>query len=410
MRIRGYADTQICRKCIEMKKTITQFGLLLFCMTTSVWAAGPVSVMDFGAKADGKTDDAPAFAKALEAGKDVYVPAGTYYLSSLTLPKGASLHGAGVASTLICPEDKTVLSLQGDTKISRLRFVGEQKQGRDWGPQARALIDIVSVKNVTVEDIRVEDYKNTAVRTEHAHDVIVRDCYLQNVNWGVDLSFSHNVKVLSTTVIDAHMHGIQFWGNYNFQTQDSSDLIFADNYVKNGGGGAIWGTGAQRVVMQGNIIDGAEDVGLDLEWCTDGAITGNVVRNCKNGGISLFFACQRVTISGNTILNDSPIPADAPKDGWWVRSGIWLTFPNRETFKDDHGHRDITITNNTIVCVADGPRRGIWIGSESDNVLLANNLVANGQVFFGGQHKVNPPSTIRLPDNVLLKNGKVIRR
>lgn len=393
-----------------MKKNMIQFGLLLLCLTTSAWAAGPVSVMDFGAKADAKTDDTPAFAKALEAGKDVYVPAGDYRISSLTLPKGASLHGAGAASTLICPEDKTVLTLQSDTRVAQLRFVGEQKEGREWGPQSRALIDVVSVKNVTIENIRVEDYKNTAIRGDHGQVITIRDCYLQNVNWAVDLSFCHEVKVLGNSVIDAHMHGIQFWGNYNWQMQDSSDLIIANNYVKNGGSGAIWGTGAHRVVVQGNIIDGAKDVGLDLEWCTDGVITGNVVRGCENGGISLFFSSQRITISGNTILNDSPIPADAPKDGWWVRSGIWLTFPGRETFKDDHGHRDVTITGNTIVCADDGPRRGIWIGSESDNILLANNLIINGQSWFGGEHNVNPPSLIRLPDNVLLKNGKVIRR
>jgi len=69
-------------------------------------------------------------------------------------------------------------------------------------------------------------------------------------------------------------------------------------------GSCIWGTGAKRVVMNGNIADGAADVALDLEWCDDSVITGNTVRNFRNAGISLFYSCERIAITGNTVLND----------------------------------------------------------------------------------------------------------
>jgi hypothetical protein len=70
---------------------------------------------------------------------------------------------------------------------------------------------------------------------------------------------------LNNTVINARVHGIQFWGNWKFESKMMHDLLIANNYVKNGGGGAIWGTGATRVILTGNIVDGAHDVGLDLE-------------------------------------------------------------------------------------------------------------------------------------------------
>ena len=58
-------------------------------------------------------------------------------------------------------------------------------------------------------------------------------------------------------------HGIQFWGNWEWKNKAMTDIVLIGNYVKNGGGGAIWGTGATRVVMANNVVDGAYDIGLD---------------------------------------------------------------------------------------------------------------------------------------------------
>jgi len=57
------------------------------------------SVLDFGAKADGKTDDTSAFQKALDAagqagGGQVYAPRGNYFFSGhLNVPNAVTLKG-----------------------------------------------------------------------------------------------------------------------------------------------------------------------------------------------------------------------------------------------------------------------------------------------------------------------------
>ncbi|NCO90928.1 MAG: right-handed parallel beta-helix repeat-containing protein [Armatimonadetes bacterium] len=216
------------------------------------------------------------------------------------------------------------------------------------------MIAIVRKKDVTLDNLRLENLKWTGVAADHGEDVRITNCHFEKLNWALSLPFSRRAQVMGNRIIGTPHHGIQFWGNWQWEQTDSEDLLFANNYVKNGGGGPIWGTGARRVVMTGNLIDGAEDVGLELEWCEDSVISGNTVRNCGNAGISLFFACKRVSITGNTIVNDHAI--DDPNAAWWVRSGIWLTPPNREAFKRDHGHEDIAIVGNTIRC-ADGERR-----------------------------------------------------
>lgn len=58
----------------------------------------PISVLDYGAKGDGKTDDTAAFQRALDAaakgGQVVFAPRGNYYFKgNLVVPKGVTLKG-----------------------------------------------------------------------------------------------------------------------------------------------------------------------------------------------------------------------------------------------------------------------------------------------------------------------------
>jgi len=164
---------------------------------------------------------------------------------------------------------------------------------------------------------------------------------------------------------------MQFWGNWNFEQKDVSDLVFSGNVVRNAGGGGIWGTGGVRVVMTGNTVDGAGDICLDYEWCDDSSITGNTVRNGTNAGISLFYGCANVTISGNNVV------VTEGKDG--ERHGIWLTDPDRPKFPKDLGHRVIAITGNTVR--VEGPKRhGVYIGLDSHDVTLSGNVLSNADV------------------------------
>jgi hypothetical protein len=359
-----------------------QAGIAVLTMSMCASAA---NVRECGAKGDGKTNDTAAFAQACTAGGEVYVPAGEYLIDGIALPKGTLFRGVGAASKIILSASGTIALGEACT-VADLAFTGvEASDGKAASPQDKAILTVRSVPDVTIRNVSIENYKYTGVYGDHAHGLRVLDSRFEKVNWGVLLSFCHRVQVTGNRVIDAASHGIQFWGNWKWESKQCEDLVFSNNYVRNGGAGAIWGTGGTRVVMTGNIIDGATDVGLDLEWCDDATIVGNTVRRCHNGGISLFFSCRRVSIVGNTIINDVAVPKDEAPGAWWVRSGIWLTYPNREEFKGDSGHRDITIVGNTIFCES-GRRRAMWIGSDSQGITIANNTLRNGDVWYGGKH------------------------
>ena len=278
--------------------------------------------------------------------------------------------------------------------MRKLNFTGEEKYtaGHEDGTGV-ALIQLGGSHDIILDGIRVENYKNTGICTDHAADVRILNSHFEKLNVAILFQFSSRVQVSGNRVIEIGRHGIQFWGNWKFENQGSEDFIFTDNYVKNGGGGAIWGCGTKRVIMAGNIVDGAGDVGSIWNACADATITGNTVRNCENAGISLFFSCRRVSITGNTVINDRKI--SDPKAAWFVRSGIWLTDPNKATFKKDDGHRDVTIMGNTIYC-AEGRRRAIWIGTGSENITLADNTLNGGECKGFEGNNENPLKVIKV--------------
>lgn len=358
-------------------------GILLGCPADLL----AVSVADFGAVGDGQTDNSAAFQTAFDSGeKDIYVPAGVYLLGpkALTVPEQVYLHGAGRASVIrVAESTKRLLQLKEAVRIERLHIDGK---GTETGSVTEGLIHLPSdAHHVVIDSVSFANCDRACILTDHANDLVVRHCDFRDVGVAVSIQFSRNVKVVNNTVVNARLHGIQFWGNSRNDTMVCENLIFTGNHVKDVGwgreefsGGGIWGTGAKRVVMANNIVDGATDVGLDLEWCVDSVITGNTVRNCFNAGISLFYSCERVSIVGNTILNDRSYTEEEAAKGWWVRAGIWLTETNREKFPNDYGHRDISIVGNTIFSKDDLPRRSIWVGPESKNITVKDNTLTGG--------------------------------
>lgn len=348
------------------------------------------SITLFGAKGDGKTNATQAFKAALASGcKDVYIPGGTYIVGpdSINIPSNVTIRGAGNASVLrLAPGTGTLIKAGKGCSFSN--FTIDCIKGKPGKIQEGVLVVPAGADGVTIKSISIKDSQRVAVLGDHANDLTVQDCSFRNVLMGVHFLFSSRVKVINNKLEDVRHSAIRWWGNLKFESKNMSDLTITGNYIKNTGhdemlkdysGAAISGTGAVHVIMANNIVDGAKDVGFDLEWCDDSVITGNIARNCQNAGIALFYGCKHVSITGNTIINDYKHKT-AVLEGFWVRAGIWLAYPNRQEYKEDHGHRDISITGNTIYCVDDN-RRSIWIGEESENIVMSGNALSGGRIY-----------------------------
>jgi len=372
-------------------------GALLLCPVSVGAEATSVNVADFGAVSGGEKDCTAAFEKALASGaRLITVPTGRFAVKQIVLPAGATLAGAGNSAVIVPAADASspLLSMGDRTTVRDIAFDGKMT--------ANVCISTGAVKGVRIDSVTIENFNGAAIVTSHTDGMTIRDCAMSKVSHATMIQFSSRIKVIGNTATDCVGHGFQFWGNWKWSSKQCFDLQFIGNYCKDTGATGIFGCGAVRAIVANNIVDGANDVGIDLEWCDDSAITGNVVRNVINSGISLFFACKGVSITGNTVINDRPISETEAKRAWWVRSGIWLTYPNRDVYKKDFGHRDISIVGNTILC-ADGERRAMWIGSEADNITVSGNTLSGGKIWQGGHHMVQPMRLVEVPADAVLR-------
>jgi len=316
--------------------------------------------------------------------RDIILPRGKFTVGpqTITLPENTRLSGQGKDTVIVAQKNTGIaLKLQSDCSLKNVTFYAPEAENKKGNTSAGLIY--VSGRNIHISGVRMRDIPRAGIVSANADNLTIKNCCFENIGTAINLQFTNNSLVENNYVLNASKHGIQFWGNWKWEDIKCTNLRFIRNTVINGGDGAIWGSGGKRIMMSENIIDGAHDVGLDLEWCHDSVISSNIVRRARNGGIALFFSCENVSITGNSIVNDLPISEKDANARWWVRSGIWLTYENTKVFKNDEGHKNIIISGNSITC-AKGERRGMWIGG-GQNVLIGYNVLRGGKVWYGGK-------------------------
>lgn len=108
-----------------MKRIYLLFSLLIGCIYLH---AAIYNVMDFGAKADGKTIDSPAINRAIEAaaqagGGTVYLPAGEYACYSIRLKSNIHIYlEQGTASLPPFPEKRKDMIPPNRMNITSIRI------------------------------------------------------------------------------------------------------------------------------------------------------------------------------------------------------------------------------------------------------------------------------------------------
>lgn len=330
-----------------------------------------IDVRNYGAVGDGTTDDSAAFEKAFAAASKAISPATVfvpgpfrYVIANVSLPTNSTLtgHPAGIQHAPVgeeadsldagAPDGAPVIVMHGSaafaiqvnssTALSAIRFEGSSRDTHS--PITSGLVHSPHISDVVIERCSFADTSRGGIITDHTHHFSFRNNVFTNVGEGMDIQFSHDGMITGNLLQNISHHGIQFWGNFNNKVQDSSNLTFAHNTVKNVSGGAdIWGTGAIGVTFESNDVDGAGDVALDCEWCTGVLLRNNTVRNGHNAAISLFQSCNNVTITNNSIWMWED-EADTSGLGY----GIWLTGTNAAKLPGDIGHRNVSISGNTI--------------------------------------------------------------
>ncbi len=168
---------------IAIGLSLVVLAIMLFCKTTAVFGQAPAPANarlltsftnDDGSKPDGKddeNDDTSAFRKALAAGPGVvYVGAGFYRCSDVTIPANVSVIGAGSA-TVIRPFGVTSVFVQEnvtDWSIRDLLLDGQAKgPWRDRKDEGQSGIRIHKSSSFTISGITVTNFSGAGIQISY---------------------------------------------------------------------------------------------------------------------------------------------------------------------------------------------------------------------------------------------------
>lgn len=126
-----------------------------------------VSVKDFGATGDGTTNDAIAVQAALNTGKSIHFPKGTYYVGSttLTLPENVVVFGDGASTTILGTGADPVMVLTGTSSVYKSNLI---------------------LRDLTIKRTN-GTYANSRQLVEFTY---ANDCFIQNVIFDGDIATS----------------------------------------------------------------------------------------------------------------------------------------------------------------------------------------------------------------------------
>ena len=265
--------------------------------------ARSVSVVSYGADPTGATDSTAAFKAAIAAAstahESVWIPAGSFTVTSPLTVDSATIEGAGSwYSQVLSNEfiDNTAV-VPGPVNLSNFAI-----QGNTVG--------------------RFDDSTHNAINGSLGTGSVVTGLWIQNTNVGLWLQYGNtHVTVAGNVILDTDADGVNLNGN-------ATGTTVTDNLVRNTGddGLAIWSypaadsrdTFAYNTVEQPNLANGIAEYGG-----TDNAIVGNVIADTNALGSGLTISNEQfaspgfTTLSGTiTVAGNTVIRAGAMNPNW----------------------------------------------------------------------------------------------
>ncbi|MCD0170093.1 right-handed parallel beta-helix repeat-containing protein [Deinococcus sp. 23YEL01] len=254
-----------------------------------------VSVKDFGARGDGRTDDAAALRRALATrGKNIHFPAGTYIVGSVVTVDGASsqkLTGTGAtiqaSPSFVRQGDNAVLYIKNarDLVVDGLTVAGHRTDSTNSSIDIDG-VRVASSQNVTLQNTAIGRAPTNGLTILSSQNVTVQDSkFAGSTRHGIWSSRSDNVRLLRNTV----------QGNG------------APNNLTYGGIGilATVGTGFHA---EGNTITDVSDTATKTEAVSNVTYRGNTIRTFGKDGIKVMphppsgvNVVSNAVIEGNTI-------------------------------------------------------------------------------------------------------------
>ena len=314
-----------------------------------------LGIAAFGAKCDGRTDDAEAIGRALDAagrGSIVMVPAtGTACMLSrfVALPDGVRLKGEEGRSVLMAGTNNTttpvLLQVGSDTEVSGITFDGQAAAVRDAAP----LIQGYKISNVKFDHVTVRHSRGTGlVLSTLVSHVRVSDSRFIDIGNGWKESGRQEDRkpglvfccgqgnrenaASGNSFSDIGLDALQFSDQEQFQVVGNrfelsneqadrlaspdypaaifllrdTDGLVANNIIAGAQGNCVDAPGGKRLQIRDNVIDGCGGTGIGLFSTKvygaplilpqDDLVSGNIVRNVALGVYARLHQVPAITV------------------------------------------------------------------------------------------------------------------
>jgi len=280
-----------------------------------------VSILDFGAVGDGVTDNATAFQNALNTGKSILIPNGTYLFNSTVTftADNQCIFGLGNDSVLKSGSGSVYISSLGFDNLT-IRDLKIDGTGTDGGIR---IID----NSQNFDIVNVYFYKGgQRVWLWTCSYVTVQNCTFDNTGYGVIAQAGYaSSYVLVDGNIAQNMAGDFVEANQAAASPQTSEFWTISNNIYTGAEGYptaatekrfVGITSVRSVVISGNSVkNSAGDAPIHLEdTLGETVISNNIFDNCimsggNEGYIYLLNNAENVIISGNIFLRtDASLP------------------------------------------------------------------------------------------------------
>lgn len=190
--------------------------------------------------------------------------------------------------------------------------------------------------------------------------------------------------IISGNFITGYNQGIIYWGGDAASYQGlypskkwARHITITGNKVNNIYGGGIWGSNGEYISIGNNVVYDCYDVCIDVEGSSRAEITGNVVTNGKNGGITTFFDCSVINVTGNTVTSDVN------------NSYLFQIYQAFQTIDN----QDISVHDNTFNNTGTG--LSFVGGDNARDFIFSNNSLINTKIRATG----NNYKTVEISDN-----------
>lgn len=354
---------------------------------------GSIDSLEFGVRPGALDDQSRAFSRMLQKASDtdtpVFLPAGTYVVSNLVLPRRVRLSGVPGATRIVYGGDGHLM-LAEETDLIDLSGILFDGANRWIGDEAQGLLDFRRVSEFVLRDCRVLGSSRNGLSLERVAGRIEASTISGAAEAGIYSVEAAGLTIAGNTVGDCANGGILV---HRWQAADDGTIVTGNRVeriaARNGGTGqfgnginifrannvlvannsvsdcafsAIRANSSSNLRVAGNAALRSGETALYAEFAFDGAIVNaNIVDGAANGiSIVNFNEGGRMgTVSGNIVRNLSstgPYQADPP--GF----GVGITV-----------EADTAVTGNMV---ENAPLHGIAIGWGA----YMRNVVATGNV------------------------------